>query len=387
MPALHRGDAKDLKRLRTSEFPEIERYAYFNHASDSPLPARAAAAIDERVRLLQNPLLQVKPREQYLDEAQRRLGSMLNVPPRQIAFLTNVADATASVANGLPWQSGDEVVLVAGEFATFVYPWRNLDTRGVECAFVPRHGASVDLADVEAAITEHTRVVAVSHVEFQTGYQINLAALGEICRQKNVLLVIDASQSLGALPLDAAACHAAAVVSVGYKWLMSPHGISVLYVSEEAQERIRPSAPGRYSVAAGWQTADYALEWQPDAWRYQGGALNWIGVAALAESLSLLEEVGYESVAAHARRNADRIVEELTHLPVEITSSLDELDRSQIISFTRGSIEADDRFVADAMEAGVVTGRRGYGVRIGSHFWNQDHDIDRLLDVVTAMTR
>src|SRR5262245_37797847 len=116
----------NLTAVRAAEFPVSGCCAYFNHASDSPVPARAARAIAERVALLQDPLLAVRPREDYLRDAQARLGRLLGVSPAQIAFLTNVADATATIANGLDWRAGDEVVLIAGEFATVVYPWPNI---------------------------------------------------------------------------------------------------------------------------------------------------------------------------------------------------------------------------------------------------------------------
>ena len=373
--------AVDLTAVRAVEFPVAGCCAYFNHASDSPVPSRAARAITERVALLQDPLLEVRPREDYLRDAQARLGCLLGVPPTQIAFLTNVADATATIANGLDWRAGDEVVLVAGEFATFVYPWQNLDRLGVRSVFVPKDGAATDLDRVESALSPRTRAVAISHVEYQHGFRNDLAALGRLCRDRDLLLVVDASQSLGVYDLDMAALGVDAVVAIGYKWLMAPHGIAVLAVGESTLDRCRPTAPGRYSVAAGWETDDYALNWHPDARRYQGGALNWIGVTALAESLGLLAEVGPRAVEREAIAVADRLVAGLREGPATLTSDPRAAHRSQIVSFTLGSTETDEAFVQRALAAGVVLGRRGFGVRFGAQFWNTADEVDRLLDL------
>jgi selenocysteine lyase/cysteine desulfurase len=306
----------DIAAIRAAEFPVAARAAYFDHASDSPLPVRAANVIAERTALLQDPLLSVRPREEYLADTQRWLGAWLNAAPEQIAFLTNIVDATATVVNGLDWQAGDEVVLVADEFASFALPWKTLERLGVRVVFVPREDGAIEPERLAALAGSKTRVIAISDVEYTSGNRNDLAAIGEIAHLRDALFVVDASQSLGALPLDVAALGIDVVVSVGYKWLMSPHGISVLYVAPEAMERIRPSAPGRYSIAEGWQTADYALNWQPDARRYQGGALNWIGVAALSSSLSLLNEVGPERVAAHARAKAHPLLARLADFPL-----------------------------------------------------------------------
>jgi len=373
---------EDLGAIRAAEFPLTARWAYFDHASDSPLPARAASAIAERVALLQDPRRPAPRREEYLAAAQQRLGRLLGVPPRQLAFVTNLADATALVANGLEWRPGDEVVLVEQEFASFVYPWRALERQGVRLRFVAKDGRATDPNRIEAALTARARVLALSHVEYQHGFRHDLAALGRLCQARGVLLVVDASQSLGVLPAAGQAWGAAAVAAVGYKWLMAPHGIAVLYVAEEAMEQIRPTAPGRYSVRGGWETSDYALAWHPDARRYQSGALNWIGIAALAESLRLLEEVGAAAVPRAALAVADHLVAGLQTRPVTITSDLRPAHRSPIVAFTLGSPEADEVLVARARDAGVVVGQRGMGVRFGAHFWNTTAEVDRLLAVL-----
>src|SRR3954454_5692856 len=103
-----------LSDIRKSEFSPAVRYAYFNHASDSPLPRRAASVVAERVALLEDPMRGVPARETYLERAQEHLGRLIGGRPEQIAFLTNAADATATVANGIDWRVGDEVIVVAG---------------------------------------------------------------------------------------------------------------------------------------------------------------------------------------------------------------------------------------------------------------------------------
>ncbi len=372
--------ATSIAAIRLTEFAAASALTCFDHASDSPLPERSARVIAERTLLLQNPAAVVKPRQQYLDEAKQRLGRMINACPSQFAFLTNISDATATIANGISWHPGDEVVLVRGEFASFVYPWRALESQGVIVRFVEKNGeAGNDLNRLEAAICPRTRVLAISHVEYESGYCNDLAALSKLAHARDALFVVDASQSLGVLPVDVAGDDIDALVSVGYKWLMAPHGISVLYLSEAAMDKVRPTVPGRYSVEAGWQTLDYELNWRPDAWRYQGGALNWIGVCALAESLGLLEEIGPLRVASEALQTIDDLRPRLESLPVHITSDCDPAHRSAILAFTLESEDSDAACVESGRRKGILFGRRGYGIRVGAHFWNNAQDIDSFI--------
>ena len=383
----HTSPSIDLTSLRQMEFAAASALIYFDHASDSPIPKRTARVIAERTLLLQDPSAIVKPREEYIDESRQRLGRMLNADAGQFSFLTNISDATATIANGIAWQPGDEVVMVRREFASFVYPWRNLESLGVTVRFVEKHGFVGNILDrIEAAIGPRTRVVAVSHVEFESGNRNNLTAIAGLAHTHDALFVVDASQSLGVLPIDVERDGIDALVSVGYKWFMAPHGISVLYISEQAMEQIRPTMPSRYSVKTGWQTLEYGLTWRADAWRYQGGALNWIGVCALAESLGLWEEVGPDVVESAAIGSMDRIIELLQALPVEIWSDLDPGRRSSILAFTLGALEADQACVALGRAKGILFGCRGYGIRIGAHFWNDAHDVETLFAHIRECT-
>lgn len=380
----------DWRRIRETEFGPVAHLAMLNHATDSPLPARAAKAIAERVTLLQNPLAEVPPREECLEALQQRLGRFLNISPGQVGFFTNGADATATIVNGLSWSTGDEIVLVEGEFASFVYPWRTLERLGVKLVFVPRtanDGLGVDLGRIEAACTARTRIVAISHVEYQTGHRHDLAAIGRFAKAHGAALVVDASQSLGAMPLDMVPNGVDAVVSIAYKWLAGPHGISLLAMTESFAEQVYPTAPGRYAIRNGWQTSGFALDWEPGLRRYQGGAYNWIGVCALAESTRLIEDVGIDNYAESAFRGAGALRAGLDALGVRVVSTRDETHRSQIVIWTLGSERADQRFADAAAKAGVILIQRTHGIRSGVHGWNDQDDIDRLLADVTEQQR
>lgn len=370
----------ELDELRRTEFPVSAKLAYLDHAAVSPMPVRTATLLNERIAALQDPSLEDHHRERYFDEARARLGRLMNAPAKQIALLTNLGEAMALVANGLDLSPGDEIVIPEKEFSSLVYPWLLQERRGARVAWVPKDGPNTSIDAIGRAITPRTRVVAVSHVEFLSGYRHDLVALGRLCRERGVLLAVDATQSLGVLPVDVAAWDADVVAAHFYKWVMAMHGIAGLFVSEGAMERIQPTAPGRSSVTGGFASLDFALDWHPDARRYQSGGPNWTGSAAVAGSLSLTEEVGIERGSAQARFVSRRVADGLARHPsIRFFGSPHGEHGSTIFSFSFGSAERDGEFQRRAKANGVHVGLRNFGVRVASHYWNSTGDADRLL--------
>lgn len=378
----------ELDELRRAEFPVSQRLAYFDHAAVSPMPTRTARLLGERIAALQDPSLEDHHRERYFEEARERLGRLMGAPAKQIALLTNLGEAMAIVANGMALEPGDEIVIPEKEFSSLVYPWLLQERRGAKVVWVPKTGSETSFAEIERALTSRTRVVAVSHVEFLSGYRHDLVALGRLCRERGVLLAVDATQSLGVLPVDVATWDAGVVAAHFYKWVMAMHGIAGLYVSEEAMALIHPTAPGRSSVTGGFASLDFALDWHPDARRYQSGGPNWTGAAAVAGSLSLTEEIGIEQAAAQAQYVSRRIADGLARrAEIALFGSPHGERGSTIFSFTFGSPERDAAFQRRAKGHDVWVGLRNFGVRIAAHYWNSAGDADRLLMEVDEFVR
>jgi selenocysteine lyase/cysteine desulfurase len=375
----------DIERLRREEFPIAAEWAYLDHAAVSPMPNRTAAVLRQRIDTFQNPSLEDGRRERLGSEAKERLGGLINVPPVQIALAANLADAMAVVANGLELAPGDQIVVPEMEFSSLVYPWMNLQRFGVELVWARKAGPSTPVEAIEAVMTDRTKVVAVSHVEFLNGYRHGMEALGQLCADRGALLAVDATQSVGVLPVDAPAWQADVVAAHGYKWMMAMHGIAALYVSEPAMERIAPTMPGRQSVAGGFESLDFALDWHPDARRYESGGPNWIGAAAVATSLGIVEEVGIEQASRQAIGVATRVLEGLETLPVQIGTDLEPAHRSQILTFTTGKSKRDKEIVQRLRDRKVYVGKRNFGIRVACHFWNTADDADRLIAELTRL--
>jgi len=165
--------------------------------------------------------------EEYetLDQDLRQvLGRLINASPEEIALVQNTAEGINIAAHAIPFQPGDNVIFCDMEYPANVYPWMNLERRGVEVRIVPNREGGLALDDLEATIDQRTRVVAASSVEFLTGFRNDLQSIGELCRAKGIYFVVDGIQSLGVIPLDVRKCQIDMLSCGGPKWLMGPCG-------------------------------------------------------------------------------------------------------------------------------------------------------------------
>jgi selenocysteine lyase/cysteine desulfurase len=239
-----------------------------------------------------------------------------------------------------------------------------------------------DLDRLTAAADARTRALVISHVEFMTGFRNDLDAIGRFCRERGIISVVDATQSMGAWPLDVQRSGIDVIAAHGYKWLMSSFGLGVVHLSPQAIEAIRPVFVGRLSVQVNYDNPEFRLEFQPDARRYQTGGINWLGTAAFNASCELVFAADPERTAQHCRALTDRLLQEVAELGYTVTSCLDPNHRSQIVSFSSGDRDSDARIVENLEANHVSVSLRGRGVRVSPYFYNTDADVDRLLELL-----
>ena len=162
--------------------------------------------------------------------------------------MENTSTALSLVAEGLDWQPGDNVVGAALEFPSNVYPWMGLASRGVEYRRVEERDGRIDPDEILALLDSRTRMLALSWVQYASGFRSDLARLGRACRERGILFVVDVIQGLGALPLDVEADFVDVAAASAHKWLLGPEGIGLLYVSDRVVERLRPARSGWRSM-------------------------------------------------------------------------------------------------------------------------------------------
>lgn len=368
-----------------SEFPVTESWAYLNHATHGPFSVRTAAAVQRVAHAFAvPPQIDGAAREAEIALARANVAALVGGDPQRVAFVGSLGDAMGLCAAGIDWRPGDNVVIPTEEFPSVVYAFLNLQSRGVEVRLIEKDDAGhTDLNRIAEAIDRRTRALIISHVEFMDGFRNDLTTIGRLCHERDVLSIVDATQSMGVLPIEVQDSGIDVVAAHGYKWLMASYGFGPIHFSERAIAQIRPVYVGRLSVNKGFEDLDYALDWREGALRYQTGGINWFGIAAFNASAELIRAVSPTITEQHTLRLTDHLLAAVRDLGYRVTSALGRGQRSAIISFTSGSRAADADIVAALAARRVAVSLRGRGIRVAPYFYNTTGDLDRLIEGLT----
>jgi selenocysteine lyase/cysteine desulfurase len=351
-----------------------------NHAGISPLPRRVAAAIrafaDEGLLLDGSVYRRWEIRAEAVRASAARL---IGARPHEVAFVRSTSEGLSLVASGLAWESGDNVVTVADEYPSNIYPWFGLRRLGVETRLLARPQLRFGADAIAGLIDARTRVVAVSAVDWQSGFRVDLAALGELCRNRGVLFVVDGIQAVGALQVDVAKCAIDVLSAGGHKWLLGPEGCGILFVSDRVVDRIHPVVLGWKSVQNAGEYLPYHFDLRPDAARLEPGSAPHLGIHALGAAIDLLLEVGPSAIEARVLATTDELAAGLQRLGATVLSPRTGDERSAILTFALGDTAALHRALT---EARIIVRQRLGGIRLAPHFYNDADDIGRVLEVV-----
>jgi len=356
--------------------------AYLNGANHGPLPRVASDGVQEALSWKRDPsLIDDSIYFTLPDRVRRAAAPFLGCRPQDLAVCTGASSGVGLLAGGIDWRPGDRVVIPDGEFPTNYLPWRALQARGVTVDVIATTGG-VKPEEIAAALTPTTRVVAVSHVNFATGYRTDVEAIGRLCRDHGVAYLIDASQGACAVPLAVQACHATVVVAAGYKWMLSPYGTGLFYVDPAWVDRL-PLVAVNWTTVTGSEDFNnltaLELDFRPGAVRWDAPeTASFLNLMPMAASLELLGSIGIEQVRDHATALIDRLVDGLPgHFRAD--SSLQPDERSSIFRIVADEPERTRAAYQRCLAAGVSVSMRENGLRVSPGIWNEPDDIDRLL--------
>jgi selenocysteine lyase/cysteine desulfurase len=315
------------------------------------------------------------------ENARRLAAAMIGARPRQLAFMRNTSDALSTVANGLRWSAGDNIVTFRREFPSNVYPWLRLrQACGVETRFCEERDGRVDLSELISLIDERTRIVAISHVQYASGFRADLERLGRAARARDALLVVDIIQSMGVLPMDVEAELVDAAAGACHKWLLTPEGVGLLYLSDRARARIEPTLVGWTSVPAPEDYNNFEQDWNEGALAWETGTGPTALLHGLEASLKLLHETGVERIAEYLNGLTDYLCERLQERPdYEVVSSRRAGEKSQIVCLRHRGGQTPMALYAHLKRQNIFVAPRGARLRIAPHFYNLPAEIDTLV--------
>jgi selenocysteine lyase/cysteine desulfurase len=363
------------------QFPVTERLVYLNHAAVAPLSRRVAEAMQHLAQdALEFGSLHYDHWMETYEGLRSSAARMINATPREIAIVKNTSEGIAIVANGIDWKRGDAVAAFEEEFPSNFYPWKRLEARGVEVRWLSIFD---DLDRIDRAC-RGARLLAISFVQYLSGYRVNLEKIGAICASRGCLFFVDAIQGMGAFSIDVHRDHIDALAADGHKWLLGTEGCGILYVRQDLQNEIEPVEFGWTNVAnyADYSSRDMAL--RRDAGRYECGTLNTIGCYGLRAACDLILEVGVNRIQSAVQALGDRIWHGLRERGLETLGARSQESGAGIVSFRKSGLEAH-LIVRKLKEAGFLAAPRQGWIRVSPHFYTAPEEIDRMLAELTPL--
>lgn len=350
------------------------------------MPRRAISAVERSLELKKTPhLITDELLFSLPDDYRRVVGRLIGAAPERIAVINSATSGIMLVVGGLDWRPGDEVVIPAHTFPANQFPWRSLEERGVRVVTVADRPSQAGIDAYAAAITDRTRVVSVTWVSYSNGLRRNLAALGELCRERGALFVVDGTQGVGGLELEIEKTPCDLLTCAGYKWMLGPYGVGFACLQPELIHRLKTRNINWLAIRGAEnfnQLSQCDLDLVPTARRFDSNEtasfFNLSGAVAAAEYLL---EVTPAAIERHVTKLVDRLVGGLPtgFLPV---SSLDDPNRSNIVCIASGTADATRAAFDRLRAAGVWVSLRENAIRISPNIYNTSAEIDRVLEVI-----
>ena len=355
-----------------SYFPVTKTFVYLNPAGGSPMPIQA---VNEGKRFYDEMLT---GGDSYWDEWLERmeqtrikLADLINAEPVEVAFAQNTSHAMSIVASML--KNEGEVITMYDEFPSSTYPWLQ---NGVKLHFVNPVNGIYNLEDIERSINPHTRILVTSYVQYNTGFRQDLEALGILCKKKNLIFVINATQGMGSMPIDVRKFQADFLVFTGLKWTFAGYGVGGIYVNKKWFDKLN-------YPAAGWRSAknpelmnNQVLDLKKNASEIELGCMNFPNIFALGGGLDLLKSLGQNAVFERIMELNNYIEKRFDEEKIPIASLRDKKYRSGITI-----VKADNakEIVTKLYQKKIFVSARGEGIRVSVHIFNNYDDIDKLI--------
>lgn len=364
-----------------SEFPVTETLVYLNHAGVAPTSVRVRNAVTEWLdHHVARGILDEPGWEETADACRARFARLIGASPDEIAFVRNTSNGLALVAEGISWKPGDRVAVATEiEYPSNVYVWQHLADRGVVVDTIEAPEGAVTPQAVLDALQPATRLVAVSSAQYATGAVTDLAGIGALCRDRDILFCVDGIQTVGALEIDVRRVGAHFLSADSHKWLLGMPGIGALYVSREVVDQVRPVLVGWKSTTDAWNFDRAHFELVSDARKFEEGSQPYALIAGFNAALELLEEVGLGAIEAHIRQLVEHLAAALVATGAAVYPPVDQ--RHHILTFTHPAVDSAELLDDLSRQDFVISRRRGR-VRVSPHFYNTIEEMEMVASAV-----
>ncbi len=374
--------------FRQTVFPACRQQIFLGHAGVAPIPQ---AAVDAMTAFnIDSATGELDYGEVFLsrmDRVRKTSADFLGGSAEEYALLGPTSLGLSLVANGLDWQSGDEIIYYPDDYPANVYPWTHLEARGVRpVPLSPQKLGEITPELVQAAITSKTRLIALASCHFLSGYRLDIAAISDLAHEHGILFSLDAIQTAGAFPIPLKNVDFFSADS--HKWLLGPSAAGVVYVKKERQEILRPCLYGAWNVVSPNFISQDQIDFEPGARRYEPGVLNAAALLGMEASIRILAEVGIDAISHRLLDLKSGLCKGLEAAGFEMIGPREGTRASSITTCT------DRANPARVEKAYVILGKSGIfaslrhdrsgtpHIRFSPHFYNTHAEIDQTLRVL-----
>lgn len=355
-------------------FPAQKRI-YLNHAAVSPTTQFVNKAIETEIKTRSesdpenlNVLLS------KMDASRKILARWMQIEEfNRIGFVNNVSTAITLIVNSLDWNSDDEILVNDREFPSNKRPYESLISKGVRIVSVGNQQGAVRANDIRNAITKHTKLVALSAVQFLSGFKADLSSIGEICQKNGILFLVDSIQALGHAPINQSEINADFIVGGCHKWLMGPTGLGYCYISEQGEHAMKTKPIGWLNYESPWNLFAQEISLLKGGRLLELGGISSLNVAALYASLRQFDTIGLDSILMYTGQWGAYLRSRLTKTGAVFGDFKDD-ERSAITSLYLGkrADEVHQTLKANNIDTAV---REGY-LRLSPHFYHNESEIE-----------
>ncbi|MER9435870.1 aminotransferase class V-fold PLP-dependent enzyme [Mesorhizobium sp. M0618] len=371
-----------------TDFPATAKLTYLNAANVALMPRAASDYVEAWQRdIAENGSLNFDEVAEDLvfDKVRGAFAKLIGAGPHDIAVASSASEFVSSIAWAVMPPAGTRIVTTDIVFPSTSYPWARVARHtGAEMHYVAARDGVVDEEGLIAAIDERTSVVSISHVEYSTGQRFNLKRISDAAARVGAFFMVDASQSLGAVPLDVREVAIDALVTTSYKWLCGPFGVGLAYISPKRQQAMDPGITGWRSHSEIYDLQAERCVYHNDARRFEFSTMAYGCAGALAESIEYLHAIGIPNIMNRNLALADQLIRGISGLDIHVVSPLSREARSSIVSCKFPHIESKTVVQRLVEKQIFVSPRRDY-FRISPHLYNTSRDIDRLVEELAAI--
>jgi len=367
------------------DFASFEGNIWLNAAGEGPLPLVAAEALKDAVRFKCQPALADRSRFSSVPaDLKRSLGRLIGVHDKDVILGNSASYGLHLLANGIPWQVRDEILVMQNDFPTNILPWLGLEQKGVKVIQIPPQEKVLSPQEVGKTITPLTRLLCVSHVHSFTGITLEIEKMAEICRKKKIIFVVNISQSVGAMPVNVAALGADAIVAAGYKWLCGPYGTGFCWMKPELRERLQLNQA--YWIA--FLSQEELKNEGPLCWKEVTSArkfdvfatANYFNFVPFKTCVDYWLDIGLGTVRTHNQKLVDKLIEGLDPDQYVLISPREGRLRSDLVVISHREKSRNNDIFQQLSRQGITTALWKGNLRVSPHLYNTGEEIDVLLE-------